>query len=179
MAFIQLMLFVLLLIILHELGHTVGLGHSYSKHQVITISGANEAEHNGEFRITEIPSANIFKYETVATADATGAAIAASVSPLGWTKVYEDVPASQVVYKPTNASTGDHYYKITDAATTGAVNTNTHLESGKWALLQLYSAMTDINTGTLEVTRRLPKNHNSGDWDIIGSDKRFIFLQFF
>lgn len=40
---------------------TCAAAHNFIRYQVIELSGANQSEYNGEFRITEIVSATVFK----------------------------------------------------------------------------------------------------------------------
>lgn len=65
---------------------TTAAAHNFVKFQVIELSGANQTDYNGEFRITEIVSATVFKaaitvVPSVATATGT---LRVRIPPLGF-----------------------------------------------------------------------------------------------
>lgn len=108
--------------------------HGFNDLQTILISGANEADYNGTFRITNV-TANTFDF-TVAnspTTPATGT-ITAKVNPAGWAKTYSGT--NKAVYR---AATGNRrYYRIEDNTTPTANH----------AYIRGYEEMTDVDTGT-------------------------------
>jgi hypothetical protein len=109
--------------------------HGFNDLQTILISGANEADYNGTFRITNV-TANTFDF-TVANSPATPATgtITAKVNPAGWTKPYSGT--NKAVYRSGTGS-NQRYYRIEDNST----------PSANHAYLLGYGAMTDVDTGT-------------------------------
>lgn len=107
--------------------------HGYREGQILTISGANEAEYNGSFRIGNV-TANTFTY-TVSGTPATPAtgSISAIVAPAGWTKPYSSGSNLAVFRGPSG--TTQHYFRFDD---TGGVS----------ATFRGYEAMTGVSTGT-------------------------------
>ena len=81
---------------------TFGSAHKFLQHQVIKITGADQAEFNGEYRIQQVPTANtlILELNTIpSTSTATGA-ISCSLPPLGWQKKF--TATHKAVYKGQN-----------------------------------------------------------------------------
>jgi len=69
---------------------TFGAAHNLMQYQVIKITGAAQAEFNGEHRILTIPNSSSLTFELAtapSVATATGA-ISASLPPLGWGKPF-------------------------------------------------------------------------------------------
>lgn len=69
---------------------TFGSAHNLMQYQVIKITGAAQAEFNGEHRILSIPDTSSFTFELAAVPSvptATGT-ISASLPPLGWEKPF-------------------------------------------------------------------------------------------
>lgn len=106
--------------------------HGYRTGQILTISGANEADYNGNFRIT-VTDANTFTY-TVANSPSTPATgtISAKVAPLGWTKPYSGT--NLAVYRQ-KSGTNQFYFRADDT-------------NGQELRIRGYETMSDANTGT-------------------------------
>jgi hypothetical protein len=99
------------------------------------ISGAGQADYNGDFAIT-VTGANTFTY-TVANSPATPATgtITSKVAPVDWTKPFSGTNIA--AYKQGAGSNG-MYLRINDVAATG----------NSLPPIRGYENMTDINTGT-------------------------------
>lgn len=77
---------------------TFGAAHNLMQYQVIKITGANQPEFNGEYRILTIPDSSSLTFELAtapSVATATGA-ISASLPPLGWEKPFSSTHSSGV-----------------------------------------------------------------------------------
>lgn len=74
---------------------TFGMVHNLMKHQVIRISGVNQAEFNGDFKIKQIVDANTitFKLNTSATVTSATGTINCMLAPLGFEKPFSSTTA--------------------------------------------------------------------------------------
>lgn len=96
---------------------TTALSHGLTNGQLTTISGANEADYNGEF-VPTITSATTFTF-VVANAPATPATgtLTAKISGCGWTKPFTST--NLAMYKQPTGSNG-MYLRIDDTVATTA-----------------------------------------------------------
>lgn len=84
---------------------------------VIAISGCNEAYLNGEWRVSEIPSTTVFKFEiSVADVTATGT-ILTKYPPLGWAIAFTDT--NRRAYRQINVQGTRLYLYIDDNTVAG------------------------------------------------------------
>jgi hypothetical protein len=149
---------------------TYGSAHGHALHQVINVSGANEADYNGDFRITEVAT-NTLQYKlatgvTPAT-PATGT-IATKMAPAGWTRPYSGT--NKAVFKGDVSGTGC-YLRVDD--------TNSATRRG---VMRGYVSMTDVDTGTdpfpLSTALYWYKSTDDGTtriWMLIADSKLFYF----
>ncbi|WP_042886296.1 hypothetical protein [Cupriavidus necator] len=157
----------------------VGSGHGLMAGQVILISGANESQFNGEFKITAIGQTSVTV--TVASglpASATGTVVF-KMAPLGWTKPFSGT--NKAVYRTAaTINTVGLYLRVDDNPTAlGFAN--------RVAQVTAYEMMTDVDTGFYPVPRpaqnvlNWPKSDgtvtNGGlrNWAIYGDDRFFYF----
>lgn len=80
-----------------------GAAHAFPRHCVIEVSGANEAEYNGEFRVTSV-TANTLTYSvgsTPAASPATGT-VEVKVAPAGWSVLYDSTDGLIVFDRPAS-----------------------------------------------------------------------------
>lgn len=105
--------------------------HGYRDGQIVNIRDANEADYNGNFRITYV-DANTFTY-TVANSPSTPATgtIKTKVAPLGWTKPYSGT--NLAAYR-SKSGTNQLYYRFDDT-------------DGQLLRVRGYETMSDVNTG--------------------------------
>lgn len=149
--------------------------HGLRHRQMVTISGASQADYNGTFRITRI-DANTFSY-TVANSPATPATgtILAKIAALGWGTAFTGTNT-----RSYRAPSGlRHYLEVSDNS-----NTNT-------AIVRAFTAMTAVTTGTgpfpttaqsvtnLKWPRPDPTTYSStsapnDSWCVVGDEKRFF-----
>ncbi len=147
---------------------TVGAGHGFDDHQVVLIEGANEAEFNGEVRITVI-DANQFSYvpataPTVANATGTITAKAAPVG--GWTKAFSGV--NKAVYQSADPLATGFYLRVDDSLGTDG------------AQVTAYLAMTGVDTGTDQWAdgwwRKSDATNSLTEWALVGDSRAFYLM---
>lgn len=95
---------------------TTAAAHNFVKFQVIELSGANQTDYNGEFRITEIVSATVFKaaitvVPSVATATGT---LRVRIPPLGFEIAFTG--ANKRAYRSKNLAGTRPYLRVDNSA---------------------------------------------------------------
>lgn len=129
---------------------TVAAGHNFILHQVILISGANEAEFNGEQRVIYVDSTSV-KFKPVHTPSVAAASgtLTAKVAPVNrWQKKFASGDNLRAVYQSTSQS------RLSDAALyIDHSNTYTGASynwdyNGANAIAEVYENITDIDTRT-------------------------------
>jgi len=147
--------------------------HGFNSYETILISGANEAEYNGTFRITNI-TANTFDFTVTGspTTPATGT-ITAKVNPAGWTKPFSGT--NKAAYRSDGGNR--LYYRISDDGT----------GSQAYARMVGYETMTTVDAGTgvflptsiladgWYILKSSAVSGATRDWKILATDK-FCFL---
>lgn len=110
--------------------------HGFNTLQTVKISGADQAEYNGEFRVLTTPDANTFTF-TVSGSPATPATgtITCVVAPLGFSTAY--TATNKRAYQQ-KAGTNQFYLRVTDDGT----------GSASYGRVVGYETMSDIDTGT-------------------------------
>lgn len=110
--------------------------HGYRENQVLSQSGAEQAEYNGEFKIFNV-TADQYDF-TVAGTPATPATgtISAKVAPAGWTRPFTGT--NKAVYQSGAGSNG-FSYRVFDSSA-GTYTT-------QCAEVRGYESMTDVDTG--------------------------------
>lgn len=94
-----------------------------------------------------------------------------SKRPAGWSMPYEDMTKNIKVFRPPTSSYQDFYLRIS-------------ADTGQQMAVQIYSAMTNINTGDLKLQCASPYQYNTGDppgratgkWVMIASSRGFWFF---
>lgn len=119
---------------------TFGTAHNFKQHQVIKITGASQAEFNGEFRILSVPNVSSFTFQlesNASTSTATGT-ISCSLPPLGWEKTYSGT--QKAVYRADNGL-DPMYLRVDDSCSAGAPATG-----AKFAKITVCDAMSGIDS---------------------------------
>lgn len=117
-----------------------GSAHNFKQHQVIKITGANQAEFNGEFRILSVPNISSFTFQlesNASTSTATGT-IVCELPPLGWQKPYSGTQKG--VYK-ANGGLDPMYLRVDDNYAAGAPITG-----AKFGKITVCDAMSGIDS---------------------------------
>lgn len=128
---------------------TFGMVHNLTKHQVIRISGATQAEFNGDFKIKQIVNTNTITFElnTSATvANATGT-INCLLVPLGFEKPFSSTTAlggGRAAFRSKDESLSNRpFLRVVDERVS-SYSTN----YAKYAKVGIVENMTDIDTMT-------------------------------
>lgn len=126
---------------------TFGAAHNLMQYQVIKITGAAQAEFNGEHRILTVPNSNEVTFELAAApsvSTATGA-ISASLPPLGWEKPFSSSNPSgggKAAYRSLNLLLPSRpFLRVVDELDS-AYTAN----YAKYAKVGIVEDMTDIDT---------------------------------
>ncbi|CAG2126923.1 hypothetical protein LMG31506_00240 [Cupriavidus yeoncheonensis] len=158
----------------------VGTGHGLLAGQVILIAGANESQHNGEFKIAAIGQNTVTYTVPAGTPSPATGTITFKMAPLGWNKVFSGT--NKAVYRTAATSnTVGLYLRVDDNPTAlGFAN--------RVAQVTAYELMTDVDTGFYAVPRptqntlNWPKSDNNTgtnggvrNWAIYGDDRFFYF----
>ncbi len=145
---------------------TLPNAHGFVRTGVFTISGCDQADYNGEFRVTVV-DANIVTF-TVANSPVTPAtgAIVCRQDGAGWTSPFTDV--NKAVYKQGAASNG-LYLDVDDTVTQGSKVRGYELMSGVGA------GTSPFPTVVQSPNRYFLKSNGSGDWFIIADEDFFYY----
>ncbi|UUI59225.1 hypothetical protein [Aeromonas salmonicida] len=153
-------------------------GHAYLQDSVIEVGGVSPAAYNGEHRVMQVSSTQVW-FELDAGdpgASGSGAAMTMKVAPLGWTITYESGDGKVLIIRPTNVSeSGNVSLRIDNSAYSGWSGATYPAYLAKVALVE---DVVDINSYTLIYEHRWPatKRYSNGRWDLIGDSQIFYFL---
>ena len=128
---------------------TFGMVHNLKKHQIIRISGATQAEFNGDFKVKQIVNTNTIKFElnTSATvANATGT-INCLLAPLGFEKPFSSTTAlggGRAAFRSKDESLSNRpFLRVVDERISSY-----SINYAKYAKVGIVENMTDIDTMT-------------------------------
>jgi hypothetical protein len=115
-------------------------GHLYWVGQVLTISGADQNEYNGEVRVIAVTTST-FTYAITGTSvsPATGASITSKVAPLGWEIAF--TATNKRAYRSKNVLSNRPYLRVDDSC--DPAYTTTYAKKAKVTMAQ---GMSDIDT---------------------------------
>ncbi len=128
---------------------TFGVAHNLMKYQVIRISGANQAEFNGDFKITQVVNSNTvtFTLNSSATVSTASGTINCMLTPLGWTKAFSSTTAlggGRAAYRSTNLLLPNRpFLRVVDERISSYSN-----NYAKYAKVGIVENMTGIDTMT-------------------------------
>lgn len=108
--------------------------HGHLQHQVIAVSGATQAELNGEKRVLSVVDINTLTFDATGIADGTASGtISTKAAPIGtWEKMFSG--DNKAVYRCTDLTSTRLYLRVDDS------NPNNALARG-------YESMADMDTG--------------------------------
>ncbi len=156
-------------------------GHAYLQDSVIQVDGVSPAAYNGEHRVMQVSSTQVW-FELDAGdpgAPGNGAAMTMKVAPLGWTITHESGDGKVFIVRPTNVSeSGNVSLRIDNSAFSGWSGVTYRAYLAKVAMVE---DVVDINTYTTIFEHRWPatKRYSSGRWDLIGDSQLFYFLPYY
>ncbi|WP_435105566.1 hypothetical protein [Arhodomonas sp. AD133] len=128
-----------------EVTGTVGNGHGFVKHQVVKIAGADQAEYNGEHRVSWIDSTT-FRYTPAAAPAAspatTSGTLEARAAPVGgWEIAHDDGQGTIAAFRSTAPEATGILFRFDDS------NTDPDWDSNAADVMVCGAeAMTDIDT---------------------------------
>ncbi|MEJ5037438.1 hypothetical protein WH285_10885 [Acinetobacter johnsonii] len=121
--------------------------HNLMQYQVLKITGANQAEYNGEHRILTVPNATSVTFQLAGTPSVTTAtgAMTATLPPLGWEKPFSSVNEAgggKAAYRSKNVLLASRpYLRVVDELDPAYSATY-----AKYAKVGIVEDMADINT---------------------------------
>ncbi len=128
---------------------TFGMVHNLIKHQVIRISGATQAEFNGDFKIKQIVNTNTITFElnTSATVTSATGTISCMLAPLGFEKPFSSTTAlggGRAAFRSKDeALLNRPFLRVVDERISSYSN-----NYAKYAKVGIVENMTNINTMT-------------------------------
>ncbi|WP_413165627.1 hypothetical protein [Aeromonas salmonicida] len=159
-------------------------GHAYLQDSVVEVGGVSPAAYNGEHRVMQVSSTQVW-FELDAGdpgASGSGAAMTMKVAGLGWTITHESGDGKVLIIRPTNVSeAGNISLRIDNTAWSGWTGPNSASYPMYLAKVFMVEDVIDINTFTIVWEHRWPctKRYSNGRWDIIGDSQLFYFLPAF
>lgn len=121
---------------------TISAGHPYQPHQVVEITGADQPEYNGQFRVIATTSTT-FTFAVTGTPVSpatTSTSLSAKVAPLGWEKPFS--ATHKAAYRSKNPQSPQNLLRIDNSLKTPNYNSSW----AKWANVGIAEDMTDIDT---------------------------------
>lgn len=121
---------------------TFGSAHNFMQYQVIKITGAAQAEFNGEHRILTIPNSSSLTFELASAPSVTTAtgAITCSLPPLGWLKPFSGT--GKAAYKSGNENLINRpFLRVVDQ-----LDPAYDINFAKYAKVGIVEQMSDIDT---------------------------------
>ena len=121
--------------------------HNLMQYQVLKITGANQAEYNGEHRILTVPNATSVTFQLASSPSVTTATgtIIASLPPLGWEKPFSstnEAGGGKAAYRSKNTLLPSRpFLRVVDELDPAYTATY-----AKFAKVGIVEDMTDINT---------------------------------
>ena len=146
---------------------TINAGHGFVDDQVVLVSGAGQAEYNGDVRATVVDATNITYMPDTAPAVATATGtITAKVAPVGqWEKTFS--ATNKAAYHSADPLGTGNYLRVDDSLGTNG------------AQVTAYESMTDVDTGTNQWAngywRKSDASNTMDEWALVG-DSRALYL---
>ncbi|OLF19758.1 hypothetical protein BSP75_20400 [Aeromonas sp. YN13HZO-058] len=153
-------------------------GHTYLQDSVIQVDGVSPAAYNGEHRVMQVSSTQVwFEIDGGNPGSAgSGAAMTMKVAPLGWTITHESGDGKVIIVRPTNINeSGNVSLRIDNTAFSGWIGAS---YQGCLAKVAMVEDVVDINTYTTIFEHRWPctgRNSNKR-WDLVGDSQLFYFM---
>ncbi|WP_156961937.1 hypothetical protein [Cobetia amphilecti] len=163
----------------------LGAGHGFLKHQVISISGADQAGFNGEFRITDVGTTWVaFSPDSnPGSESASGDLIEIKAAPIGgWEVVAEDADRNRIVLASTNERSNGLCLHVQNDNWNESVHDNARYyyrtsNPQPGARVKIVSNVVSVDDYELSETARWPigwSNSSEGrEWSLIGDDRLF------
>ncbi|MGN5137309.1 hypothetical protein ACTG15_03585 [Aeromonas sp. 164P] len=159
-------------------------GHKYLQNSVIQVDGVSPAAYNGEHRVMQVSTTQVW-FEIDGGnpgAAGSGAAMTMKVAPLGWTITHESSDGKIFIVRPTDVSaSGNVSLRIDNSAWSGWTGPNVASFPMYFAKVAMVEDVVDINTYTTIYDHRWPCTGRYSDkrWDLIGDSQLFYFIPAF
>lgn len=162
----------------------LGNGHGFLKSQVIIVSGADQVEYNGEWRVTGITSTSV-KYSPAISPNvtvATGSLIEVKAAPQGqWEVAAEDATSNKLALRSIAPYATDHVLVVTNNGMTGPTGKE------NFSHMECVSNFVDIETYDVECDLYWPASHGgfksptsegltSPDWMFVADGGIIFFI---
>jgi len=97
---------------------TFGAAHGFLKHQIIAVSGATEANYNGEQRVTSVPTTTTLEYVPAAApaSTTTGTILCKTPAVGGWVETYYDGGTHKLILSRSSGAATPYKIVITNNA---------------------------------------------------------------
>ncbi|MFW6344769.1 MAG: hypothetical protein ACOC0M_00335 [Halomonas sp.] len=156
---------------------TLSTGHGFLKHQVVAITGADQAEYNGEFRVIATGDTWITYTPDTApsTTPATGSLLEATAAPVGgWEVVMEDATNHHLALRSTAPDASPHTFMITNDGYEGAYS----YQEGNYARMRILESFTDFSTFEMATDQWWPASHRhtGEEWLLVADDKTIYWV---
>ena len=168
-----------------EITFTFSDSHKYLVDSVVLVSGANEAQYNGEFRVKSVTTTTVVcatDNGTPVANSATGT-LAMKVPSLGWTVKAEDAANNRIIFASSDPAANGLALLVDNGAWTDNGAWNSGQTTGQYGIrakVTVVSNVVDINTYTVEIgpSYPWPASHKFADstWYAIGDSRLFHFL---
>jgi len=146
-------------------------GHSYLKHSIISCSGSIPTEYNGEHRVMQVTTNDMwFELDSEPATGATGS-LEIKIAPLGWEITHQNTEQNIIIFKPAG-NLGNVSLRVDNSPYSGWSGTYARLMK-----VETVENVTDVNTYELIKEHIWPASGKYSDhkWDLVG-DSRIIFF---
>ncbi|WP_447735275.1 hypothetical protein [Aeromonas veronii] len=156
-------------------------GHAYLQDSVIQVDGVSPAAYNGEHRVMQVSTTQVW-FEIDGGnpgAAGSGAAMTMKVAPLGWTITHESGDGKVFIVRPTNVSeSGNVSWRFDNTAFSGWTGSNTWGYGSYLAKVAMIEDVVDINTYTTIYEHRWPatQRYSAKIWDFVGDNQMLYWL---
>jgi hypothetical protein len=156
-------------------------GHAYLQDSVIQVDGVSPAAYNGEHRVMQVSTTQVWFEIDGGNPGAvgSGAAMTMKVAPLGWTITHESGDGKIFIVRPTNVSeSGNVSFRIDNSAWSGWSANNGYGSFTYLAKVAMVEDVVDLNTYTIISDARWPatQRYSNKAWDMVGDSQMLYWL---
>ena len=147
---------------------TVGAGHGFEEAQVILVTGADQAEYNGEARAVVVDAQTLsYTPDTAPTVPTATGTITVKAAPVGgWQKAFS--ATNKAAYQSSDPLYTGNLLRVDDSLGTDG------------AQVTAYEAMTDVDTGTGQWAdgywRKADASRTMDEWALVGDSRAFYLM---
>jgi len=145
---------------------TLNSGHGLQQGKVIRVSGADQADYNGDFKVTASSNTTVQYAITGSPVSPATGTITAKVAPLGWSKPFADT--NKAAYQP--AAGTQKYIRVDDTSTIYGIAYGLETMSG----LDTFTPATGYVSGYIRKSN--VADTTARKWAVIGDAKRVFVV---